>query len=416
MSRSADLFEVCKLYYDRGDFLLASQKLQEASQYAYQEKKLDLYLECLNFSLRCFVETDNSQKINEIREKLQNLVLKDGFQLTSRTYYTLGMCASFKEQHDLALEYLKKALNLALNEVSLVNQPLSFSGGGNSSVAAVTAGASAGLEMQLANGQMSDQQKKHVCYAINGIAMIYMKTNRLQEALKEIYNLQIFLQVLDLPEVRMSTQFINGHILRKTKRYEQALDIFWNCYETLKQTKNIYHYVYLLFSIGITYEEAGDINLAHMYLKLAQRTVDGKNMVVMARQIEAHLVALNKQMYTEYDLVYTKDDNMIIEKNMGKVDFKNQFVLLDLLKLFLRHPGKVFNKETLVGEVWKQEYDPSIHDNKIYVTIKRLRQMIEPNYEKPKYIFRAKNGYFFNNQVRVLVEESWGRPPDLESN
>ena len=78
---------------------------------------------------------------------------------------------------------------------------------------------------------------------------------------------------------------------------------------------------------------------------------------------------------------------------------------MDMLKLFLKHPGEVYSKEALVKAVWKQEYDPRVHDNKIYVTIKRLRQLIEPDFDKPKYIFRAKNGYYLNKNTRVLFEQ-----------
>ncbi|MFN9068914.1 MAG: helix-turn-helix domain-containing protein, partial [Bdellovibrionales bacterium] len=69
------------------------------------------------------------------------------------------------------------------------------------------------------------------------------------------------------------------------------------------------------------------------------------------------------------------------------------------------NPGIVFSKEYLVENVWRQAYDPSVHDNKIYVTIKRLRKMIEPDFDKPKYIFRAKNGYFMNKSARVHLEQ-----------
>lgn len=68
----------------------------------------------------------------------------------------------------------------------------------------------------------------------------------------------------------------------------------------------------------------------------------------------------------------------------------------------MKHPGEVYTKEALVEKVWKQAYDPSVHDNKIYVTIKRLRKMIEPDYDKPKYIYRTKNGYYLNRNARVL--------------
>jgi DNA-binding response OmpR family regulator len=76
-----------------------------------------------------------------------------------------------------------------------------------------------------------------------------------------------------------------------------------------------------------------------------------------------------------------------------------------MLRLFMRHPGQVHSKEFLVKHVWKQEYDPTVHDNKIYVTIKRLRKLIEPDYDKPKYIFRAKNGYYLNKNTKILIEQ-----------
>jgi DNA-binding winged helix-turn-helix (wHTH) protein len=60
----------------------------------------------------------------------------------------------------------------------------------------------------------------------------------------------------------------------------------------------------------------------------------------------------------------------------------------------------------IVEKIWKQSYDPGVHDNKLYVTIKRLRKMIEPDFEKPKYIFRAKNGYYLNKNARVLLQKN----------
>ena len=74
-----------------------------------------------------------------------------------------------------------------------------------------------------------------------------------------------------------------------------------------------------------------------------------------------------------------------------------------MLKLFISRQGEVFTKEYLVERVWKQDYNPDVHDNKIYVTIKRLRKMIEPDYDKPKYIFRAKNGYYLNKATKIQL-------------
>jgi DNA-binding response OmpR family regulator len=88
---------------------------------------------------------------------------------------------------------------------------------------------------------------------------------------------------------------------------------------------------------------------------------------------------------------------------------------MDLLCLFALNPGKVFSKEYLVDKIWSEKYEPTIHDNKIYVTIKRLRKLVEPNVDKPKYIFRAKGGYYLNKAVKVYFKrnstekmEAWG--------
>ena len=117
---------------------------------------------------------------------------------------------------------------------------------------------------------------------------------------------------------------------------------------------------------------------------------------------------VGEEVNQNYDLIFDLENHSITEKKLGKVDFKNQFILLDLLKLFVQNQGQVYSKEFLVEQVWKQSYDPSVHDNKIYVTIKRLRKLIEPDYEKPKYIFRAKNGYYMNKVARIYIEQSAG--------
>ncbi|MCB0411140.1 MAG: winged helix-turn-helix domain-containing protein, partial [Bdellovibrionales bacterium] len=176
-------------------------------------------------------------------------------------------------------------------------------------------------------------------------------------------------------------------------------------YETLKDRKQLYTYLCLLLQMGNTYADMGELDLARMYLNLVKKSLDPANHKRVARILDKRLLELGAESGTQYDLVFDLANNSILEKKKGRVDFHNQFILLDLLRLFLRHPGEVYSKESLVRKIWKQEYDPSIHDNKIYVTIKRLRKMIEPDYDKPKYIFRAKNGYYLNRNTRILFEQ-----------
>lgn len=70
--------------------------------------------------------------------------------------------------------------------------------------------------------------------------------------------------------------------------------------------------------------------------------------------------------------------------------------MYDLALMFLKNPGHRFSKSDLVKYIWHQKYDPTLHDNLIYVSIKRLRTLLEPDLESPKYVLRDRKGYYFN--------------------
>jgi tetratricopeptide (TPR) repeat protein len=358
-------FEVGKLYADRGDYGLAIQKLEAVADDFYEHRDLETFLDCQNMLLRMYASREDLEKVQTLKEKIQDLVLKEGFELNSKTYYTLALCASYRGQNEAALEYLQKALALAL----------------------------------------AMDSKKDICYAINGIAICYKNLGKYAEALKEIYNLQVFFQVLELPEVRIASQILNAQIFNELKRHDQALELLWQTYDLLKDNKILHAHLGLLYNMGKTYMAMGDREMARTHLRLAYRSMDGENMKVLFKLVEATLEELGGDAKETYDLIFELENHAVVEKKLGRVDFKNQFILMDLLRLFVTNQGQVYSKEYLVEQVWKQSYDPGVHDNKIYVTIKRLRKMIEPDYDKPKYIFRAKNGYFMNKSAKVLIEQ-----------
>lgn len=358
------LFELGKLLSDKGDFFAAIEKLQLAASGFLDQKNRVQYLKSINLLLRLYAETEQQEKIFAAKEKLQDLVLREGFELNSKTYYTLALCASYKGQQDTALEYCQKALAIAL----------------------------------------ANDNKEDICYAISGTAAVYTAQGKLHEALREIYNLEVFFEVLPLSEIKISTLVLNSYILTELKKFEQSIDILWQAYELVKTQKTMHLHIYLLAIMGRTYLRAGNRELAKLYLNLAHKAIDPANSIRLAKQIELDLKDLGEDANTQFDLVFELENHSVIEKKLGRIDFKNQFILLDLLKLFVQNQGQVYSKEYLVEHVWKQSYDPAVHDNKIYVTIKRLRKMIEPDFEKPKYIFRAKNGYYMNKSASVAVE------------
>jgi tetratricopeptide (TPR) repeat protein len=366
MSSFDRTFEVGKLYCDRGDFKMALTHLQEAADGYFANKNFPEYLNAMNLILRIYAEMERYEEIHQMKEKLQDLVLKEGFELNSKTYYTLAVCAAYKDQAETSLDYLQKALSIAL----------------------------------------ANDSKEDICRAIFGLASVYAepKIARYADALKEIYNLEVFFQVYSMPELKLSSQMLNAGILRQLKKHDEAIEVLWRAYDQIKATKNLNVIVNLQLMLGENYLEMGDKEMARLYLGLAHRTVDAENMIRLSKRIDHCLQQLGGDSQNSFDLVFDDHNHAVIERKLGRIDFKNQFILLDLLRLFMQNQGVVYSKEYLVENVWKQAYDPAVHDNKIYVTIKRLRKLIEPDYEKPKYIFRAKNGYYMNKGARVSIE------------
>lgn len=359
-------FELGKLYCDRGEFDKAVPSLMEAAQSYFAERNFSGYLNSQNYLLRAHAEREEYNQINAIKEHLQDLVLKEGFELNAKTFYALGMCAFYKGQVESALEYLQKSLALALK----------------------------------------NDNKEDICHAIFGLARAYAtpQLNRYQDALKEIYNLEVFFQVYKLPELQVSTLMLNANILADMKKYDEAIEVVWKAYDVLRTTKNIVTGTYLMVALADIYNELGDKDLARVHIQLAQKSVDAKNTPRLAKIVKNFSDKMGGDSQSNFDLIFDETNHTVTERKLGRIDFGNQFILLDLLRLFVRNQGTVYSKEFLVENIWKQPYDPEVHDNKIYVTIKRLRKMIEPDYEKPKYIFRAKNGYYMNKSARVQLE------------
>ncbi|GIO28035.1 response regulator transcription factor [Ornithinibacillus bavariensis] len=75
-------------------------------------------------------------------------------------------------------------------------------------------------------------------------------------------------------------------------------------------------------------------------------------------------------------------DNFQIYKNEKSIKLTNKE--WEILKLFVQYPTKVFTKEQIYRLVWKEEYYGD--ENVINVHMSRLREKIEDDPGKPKYI------------------------------
>ncbi|RYZ86566.1 MAG: hypothetical protein EOP04_13635 [Proteobacteria bacterium] len=217
-------------------------------------------------------------------------------------------------------------------------------------------------------------------------------------------NLDLIAEQLDRPDLRVSVLSLKADIALQRKDYHRAIDLAWKAYDQVKYVRNNFLSMSIMTMVGYVYLKSGDHEKASLYLNLAHRSVDASIYKQLGNRITRLRSQLMAEPTTEFDLILDEQKNIVIEKSKGAVDFKNQFILVDLLKLLMENPGTPFSKEDLAKQLWNQKYNPAIHDNTIYVTIKRIRSLIEPNPHHSKYILRSRKGYLLNQDSKVLVQ------------
>ena len=236
----------------------------------------------------------------------------------------------------------------------------------------------------------------------------HSKTDNVQELQRYHHILTALNKTFPAVErMKLGVKFLTALIeMRHFKNYKQAEKLLWELYETANKTNNTYLIPLVLGHMSWCYSRLNNKKQALMFFNLAKKNINPERRLLVNYTENLRKKEKLDEVGEEdnYDIIFDLKDHLIVEKEKGCVELKNQFILMDLLKLFLLNPGVSYSKESIIQKVWKQEYMPEVHDNKIYVTIKRLREMIEINSCKPMYICRNSRGYYFSNSAKVLVK------------
>lgn len=99
---------------------------------------------------------------------------------------------------------------------------------------------------------------------------------------------------------------------------------------------------------------------------------------------------------------YSPQKKELILEDGRKICFKHQYLLSLLFESLIKQKGQFLSKEDIVEILWQESYDPGRHDNKLFVCIKRLRNLIEPNPKEPIYILKNRQGYGLNPWMNAI--------------
>jgi GTPase SAR1 family protein len=109
----------------------------------------------------------------------------------------------------------------------------------------------------------------------------------------------------------------------------------------------------------------------------------------------------NPVLSTDFDLALIEHLGMVYLKQKEIKEFHRKAVLRQLLAFILEIYPTEITKTQLANIIWGESYSPSSHDSRIYTSIQRLRQLIDP-----EMIESWNGGYRWNSKFRFSYVKS----------
>jgi DNA-binding winged helix-turn-helix (wHTH) protein len=381
--RNHALFELGQLYMEKCDFPNAMDCFEKVKTEALQFHLYDNYFRSITCLLRIHAERLDFDK----HESLIREVLQVGESLTGyrrylpKLHYKQGIAAAYKRDNDESLrqftiaktllEELLKDDSLPKKEWEDVQRDL-----------LTTRYSLAVQEKDLRNPQE----------ALRLSDVLLKEIEELSHGAKAFEFAQLY-------DIEAGILILQGHCYRDLGDHAKALDRYWVAHGILKAHRNWSHYYYVLLGLGRTYLELGNMERAQIFFDLITDAISDLELNALKQALER--VSKSIADGNQNKLVIDRERKVIIEASLGEVHFERRFVLLEILYLLASQPGKVFTKEELVDKIWRESYNPMIHDSKVYTSISRLRKLIEPDFRRPVYILNERDGYAFNSSIQL---------------
>ena len=415
-SYSYDL-DMAVLLFSNGSFSKSLIYLKKSMGTFQHLKDFDSYFYCYNLVIQTLNELDERDKLKQWNKSVQEFCIANQVSLSPiilvcSAYYSMYAEKDFEK----ARADLNKALKLSFDRHDSYMKSEDRVGQNKARMEIISCLYTYSLyyyEMEDYNNCLQELKNLNILLKDysdlkDQVEWDHSKTDNAQELQRHHQILVALNKTFPAVErMKLGVKFLTALIeLRHSKNYKKAEMLLWELYEKANKTNNIYVIPMVLIHMSWCYSKLNNKKQALMFFNLAKKNVNPERKLLVN-----YIESLGKKEKLNsvgeednYDIIFDLKDHLIVEKEKGCIELKNQFILMDLLKLFLLNPGVSYSKESIIQKVWKQKYSPDTHDNKIYVTIKRLREMIEMNSCKPAYICRNSRGYYFSNSAKVLIK------------
>ena len=415
LSSQNRLFELGESHFKQGDFRGSIPYLKQAKVHFINDMNFQCYFDCYEMLCYALGEQCKGEELEDIKVEFEAVCKRYSIEENPRTLaimtnYFIGT----QDWRKISL-VLKRILNLVLNRE---------------------------IESRREGNRLEELMARlDMLYCLSIYISYYYQSGQFKQCREELRSANMLLddyyQLEDqIREEKSRTDNAQDQkvlqellwALQKTDPFVKKMDVYIKFTEALVEenfksreqllldtlekartlrSDHLIGYIYMYISTN--YIELEDMDQAATFLKLAEKYTDFTNFKRLGQQI--HLVhekledlRSQNKLKKEYDMIFDRKHRSIVERQKGCISFKNQHILWDIMDLLASRPGTAFSKQKLVERIWKQDYMPLVHDNKIYVTLKRLRELVEQNSRQPVYIRRNKEGYHLNEGARILVK------------
>ena len=411
-------FEMAQLFYNAGRLSKSLVYFDEAMKGFKEKKQFDQYLSCFTYIIQVLNELQETDKLTNYKEEVKKVCKKEGLTEKPLLKACIAYYAIYMEKDiSKVSKELTQGLKIAFNQYDEAIKSENF--------------------------MKQNELRFEIMVCLYVYSIYYMENEDYKNCLKELSNLNsllkdfsetkeklekqiessqhsqdkdIYKRILEsinakqsrVETMRLGVRFIEVSIqIKHSKKYSRAINTLWVLYEEANKSNNHFFIPLILCYMSWCQHLLGNKDKALLFYDLAEKNTNTERKLFLnyLKDKKIKFDIDNRPEMQNYDIVFNKNTNEVLEKVKGPLDLKTQFLLIDLLKFFIVNQGVTFSKQDLVKELWKEEYESEEHDNKIYVTIKRLREAVEVDSSKPTYICRNSRGYYFSNNANVLIKE-----------
>ena len=411
---AAHLFELGRALFQSGNLKDSADRLQKAAPGLAEAEDISAYIECHNMLVSALNELKEESRLQEVRKKFEETCKNRKIQKMPRVLLVDGFCFGLARQNgDKAEARFNEAL-----ETALENQADSIKSGDSSSelkskvdimccLCAFSYYYFAICEPEKCRENLKRLQAL-LAWLLNVKEEILTKRSQTDNVQRQ-QHFQKLLHVIEGEGFRIKQLDLTSNILLALteKDHKKALQILWDSYERANglNEKHLIPYVFLYMAFNHFCLRERDP--ANLFLSLAKKAASAQSFKRLLERIERFESQVSESSINDtavYDMVFNQSEHSLTVKGKGCVRFNSRLILSDLLNLFVENQGKPQSKEQLARKIWKEDYCPQTHDNKIYVTVKRLRSCIEPEGGRIRYIGRNREGWYLDGKVKVLVK------------